>query len=206
MGIGVGGIFPGRLGGKDVQSLRTCVSRGNRLHGVRPHFWVPFGLSRLYVWSGSNRWELHCKRGHGIFAVTRLSRDAIALGLGFCPERNRWPKMKKKTAQKEMGDARHLAPLESDRFHDLLPLVEHMSVRKYDDGDLREPGWVTIKTQGAAWLVQIKDPDSCCSFTAVGETLDKALHTAALLLSADDAPWEPDTWLVQAKARKGKKK
>lgn len=113
--------------------------------------------------------------------------------------------MKKRTAKKEMGDASHLAPIESDRFHDLLSLVEHMSVRRYDDGDPREPGWITIKTQGSAWIVQVKDPDACCSFSAVGETLDKALATAALLLSTDEAPWEPDTWLAQSAARKKKK-
>jgi hypothetical protein len=114
--------------------------------------------------------------------------------------------MRKRQAKSVMGDANHLAPMESSRFTDLLSLVEHMAVKKYDDGDPRETGWITIKTQGAAWAVQVKDPDACCSFTAVGETLDKALETAALLLSCDEAPWEPDSWLAAAASRRAKKK
>jgi hypothetical protein len=100
---------------------------------------------------------------------------------------------------------KHLAAVESEVFRDLMPLVEHCSHREYDDGSAREVGWITIKTTGAAWVVQVKDPDSASSFSAVGDTLDKALQTAALLLSCDEAPWEPDTWLAQARAKKLKK-
>lgn len=113
--------------------------------------------------------------------------------------------MKKKVSKAAMGDAKHLAPVETALFKDMMSLIEHCCVRKYDDGDAREPGWITIKTQGAAWVVQIKDPDACCSFSAVGETLDKALETAALMLSCEEAPWEPDSWLTAAAAKKRKK-
>lgn len=110
--------------------------------------------------------------------------------------------MKKKLGKLQAADVKHLAALESDIFKGLLPLIEHCCVRQYDDGDPREPGWFTVKTQGAAWVIQVKDPDSCCSFTSVAETLDKALETAALLLSCDEAPWELDRFLSQ----NGKKK
>jgi len=98
----------------------------------------------------------------------------------------------------------HLAPMESDILSGLLPLVEHCAARQYDDGTPREPGWLTIKTTGAAWVVQVKDPDSACSFTAVAATLDKALETAAMLLGSDDAPWEPDRWLLESQKKKKK--
>lgn len=114
------------------------------------------------------------------------------------------PSMKRRCAAGAPGGGKHLAPMESEYFSQLLALVEHCAVRRYDDDELREPGWFTIKTQGAAWVVQVKDPDSCCSFSAVGATLDKALETAVLLLACDEAPWEPDTFLAQAKARKKK--
>jgi hypothetical protein len=113
------------------------------------------------------------------------------------------PSMKKKSTKVAEGEGTHLAPIETEYLSKLLPLVEHCCCRKYDDGDPREPGWLTVKTSGSAWIVQVKDPDSGCSFQAVGETLDKALESAALLLSCDEAPWEPDQWL---KARKGQKK
>lgn len=113
--------------------------------------------------------------------------------------------MKKKTSKAAENEGLHLAPLETEFFRDLMSLVEHCATRKYEDGDPRETGWITVKTQGAAWCVQVKDPDSAMSFTAVGSTLDKALETAALLLACDEAPWEPDTWLAQKKRPRGKK-
>jgi len=112
--------------------------------------------------------------------------------------------MKKKATKTGEQNAKHLAALESTLFADLLPLIEHCAVTQYDDGDPRQPGWFTIKVQGAAWLVQVKDPDAAVSFQTIGDTLDKALGTAALMLACDEAPWEPDPWLA-AKKKTGKK-
>lgn len=113
--------------------------------------------------------------------------------------------MKKKSTKTGEQNAKHLAALESTVFADLLPLVEHMAVTQYDDGDPRVTGWITIKVQGAAWIVQVKDPDAAVGFTAIADTLDKALSTAALMLACDEAPWEPDPWLANKK-QAGKKK
>jgi len=112
--------------------------------------------------------------------------------------------MKKRTAKAEVSDAKHRAPVETEFFGELMALVEHCCVTKYDDGDPREPGWLTIKAQGSAWIVQVKDPDSAMSFSAVGATLDKALETANLLLGCDEAPWESDAWLASRKRPKKK--
>jgi hypothetical protein len=100
----------------------------------------------------------------------------------------------------------HLAAVETVLFSQHLALVEHCALRQYDDGSPREPGWITVKTTGAAWVVQVKDPDSRKSFTAVADTLDKALDTASLLLACDDAPWEHDAWLEKAYVEKSRKK
>jgi hypothetical protein len=112
--------------------------------------------------------------------------------------------MKKRQPLTGKDGAKHLAAMESNLFGQMMPLVEHMALRQYDDGEARETGWLTIKTQGAAWCVQVKDPDGACSFTAVAESLDKALETACLLLACDEAPWEPDAFLAASKARKKK--
>jgi len=129
-------------------------------------------------------------------------QDVLAAGAD-----RRWEKpVMKKRGVKPLGEAtKHLAPMETEILKDHMPLVEHMAVRQYDDGEAREPGWITIKTQGAAWCVQVKDPDGACSFTAVGKTLDDALETATLLLGCDEAPWEPDQWLAASQSRKKKK-
>jgi len=110
--------------------------------------------------------------------------------------------MKKKLGKLEAKEVKHLAALESEVFRGLLPLIEHCCVRLYEDGDPREPGYFTVKTSGAAWVVQVKDVDACVSFSAVADSLDKALETAALLLSCEDAPWEHDRFLADAKKRK----
>jgi len=112
--------------------------------------------------------------------------------------------MKKKNVAKSVDGVKHLAPVETEIFKGLFPLVEHCCLRQYEDGDPREPGYLTIRTQGAAWSVQVKDADACVSFSAVAETLDKALETAALLLSCDEAPWELDKWLADAAKRRKK--
>lgn len=116
-----------------------------------------------------------------------------------------WPDMKKKSNKGGGDEAAHLAPVETEYFGQLMALVEHCACRKYEDGDSRETGWFTVKTVGAAWQVQVKDPDSGMSFTATGGTLDKALETAVLLLACDEAPWETDKWLKGRKAQKKEK-
>lgn len=109
----------------------------------------------------------------------------------------------KKKAQKEGGECHPaLASAESKLFCELQQLVEHCCARSYDDGDPREPGWFTVKTVGAAWVCQVKDPDSKMSFQVVGATLDAVLQDVCLLLSCEEAPWEHDPWLEN---RGGKK-
>jgi len=102
------------------------------------------------------------------------------------------------------GGAQHLAAAESNVFHKLSKLVEHCCVTRYDDGEPRKPGWFTVKTMGSAWVVQVKEPDTGLSMQCTAQTLDDALALADLMLSSDEAPWEPDAFLRAANA-KGKK-
>lgn len=116
-------------------------------------------------------------------------------------------KVKKKTVGSVSSDgsaAKHLAPIESTVFTRLFNLVAHCCVTRYDDGDPRRPGWFTTKTAGSAWVVQVKDPDGCCSMSAIGNTLDDALALADLLLGSEEAPWEPDPFLKKMGAEKKK--
>lgn len=113
--------------------------------------------------------------------------------------------MKKKRKAAETSDAQHLASVESVLFGRLHSLVAHCGVTKYDDGDTRKPGWWVVKTMGSAWVVEVKDPDTCCRLVVVQQTLDEALTLAALLLESEEAPWEPDPWLQQSAARARKK-
>jgi hypothetical protein len=111
--------------------------------------------------------------------------------------------MKKKTASSagtSKDGPRHLAAIESVVMGKLQGLVSHCCVTRYDDGDPRKPGWFTIKTMGSAWVVQVKDPDSAMSLSATGQTLDDALALADILLTSEEAPWEPDPFLKRQAA------
>lgn len=113
---------------------------------------------------------------------------------------------KKSVGATQAGSDRpcHLAAMESDILSKLPELVKHAAITKYDDGEPRKTGWWTVKTMGSAWVVQVKDPDSGASFTATSNTLDDALALADLLLSSEEAPWEPDPFLKRLES--GKKK
>lgn len=97
----------------------------------------------------------------------------------------------------EDGRAVHSAALESVLLSKLHQLIAHCAVTRYDDGTPRRTGWWTVKTIGSLWVVQLKDPDAGASLPCTGATVDDALVLADLLLSAPDAPWEPDPFLTQ---------
>lgn len=91
--------------------------------------------------------------------------------------------------------AEHLAAMECNTLAGLQGLVKHCAVTKYEDGTPRMPGWWTVQTRGAAWQVVVKDPDSGCKLVATGNSLDDALVLAEMLLTSEEAPWEPDPYL-----------
>lgn len=113
--------------------------------------------------------------------------------------------MKKKNGASQDAQGSHMAPVETEVLKEHMALVEHCTVTKYDDGDPRQPGWFTLRTQGRSWIIDVKDPDSATSFRVVATTLDEALETVQELLSSDQAPWEPDRYLKQQAPKKSKK-
>jgi len=172
------------------------------LHRVRPRRFLPRSRCTFKVGLGQVVYHLTSEWWVGIHlsAITfRMGHPRAATGDRIRVER---PNVKKKAAAAAAGDgARHLASVETEMFKDHMPLVEHMAMVRYDDGDPRQAGWVMLKTLGAAWIVAIKDPDSGNSFQFVAETLDKAIDGATLLLACDDAPWQPDAYLKAGKRK-----
>lgn len=114
--------------------------------------------------------------------------------------------MKRRKAVAGAGDAMNLAAVESNVFSKLHGLVAHCADIKYDDGQPRQPGWITLKTMGSAWVVECKDPDTTAVLRVVQATLDDALALASVLLESEEAPWEQDKWLQQQKATNARKK
>jgi len=175
-----------------------------RLHGARPCRWLPRGVLSFYIQRRNLIFTLTSRPWLGIAVTACLENGNASLPSEKPQWEWRFPEMKKKATAPEDDKRRHLAALESNILADLLPLVEHMAVTRYDDGDARLTGWVTIKTQGAAWVVQVKDPDSGNSFTVVDASLDKALEATSLMLACGEAPWSPDAFLKQQGAKKKK--
>lgn len=115
--------------------------------------------------------------------------------------------MKKRTgsAASSPGDGpSHLAPLLTKNLEKLPNLVLHCCVTKYDDGDPRVPGWLSVRTQGSAWVVTLKDPDTATQMQCLGNTLDDALALADLMAGSEDAPWEIDQWAKRMGAKKSR--
>ncbi len=176
-----------------------------RLHPSRPWRKVRKGTTMYDVICKGRWFRLTHRTWKGYCITGHYAKGAHPL-LGHCPiSVMEFAGMGIKKRETKAKDLKHLAALETTLFSDRLSLVEHCALLQYEDATPRVPGWITIKTQGAAWVVQVKDPDSLSSFSAVAESLDKALDTAALLLACDDAPWEADRWLADAASRQKKK-
>jgi len=176
--------------------------RGNRWVRKRPCRWQPKGNFTFWVLTKDVRFAICGKPFKGMCKVAAWSRPDGSRGR---PELllRRWgyPDMKR-VKKEDRVSVKHLAPMETELFKEQLPLVEHTAMLQYEDGTSRQPGWFTIRTSGAAWVITVKDPDSASSFSVVAKTLDEAVGTASLLLACEEAPWEPDAWLA-AQRRKG---
>jgi len=176
-------------------------SSGHRLHGKKPCRWLPNETCTFQVYTGRTVFTLTSQRWVGIWVAARVGRGSTVDTPTGKLARYRRPVVKRKDAVVGKDGAKNLACLDLGPLENLRPLFEHCAVIQYDDLSPRETGWVTIKTMGAAWVVQVKDPDSGNSFQAVAETPLKALETAVLLLSCDEAPWASDPFL---KRKRGK--
>lgn len=84
-------------------------------------------------------------------------------------------------------------------------LVEHLSVRAYDDGGQRQTGRLIVDVVGSMWRCIAKDADSGMQLVVYMPSLDDALLSLELLLGADEAPWEPDPYAKPKASPRSKK-
>lgn len=165
--------------------------RGNRWVGKRAAKWLPMGSGMFEVLTGDRRFVMSFKPFRGVFAFEVYTKTwGLGAPDGTLLEQRRRPDVKKVTLAKR-SSVKHLAALESHFFRDLQPIVDHLGRLTYDDDSPRQPGYLGVWTQGSAWVARITDKDADATLTAEGRTLDEALGVLAMLLGADDAPWEP---------------
>lgn len=184
---------------------RWCVSERVRTRWSRKCRWMPQRTLCLTVRRGCiavECWYMH-RRGLYPSRLRRLDQPSSP----WVVFRMVCEAMRKRTSTPAPapGDGpKHLAPLMTKGMASFPNLVMHCAVTRYDDGDPRQPGWFTVRTQGSAWVIILKDPDSATQMQCLGNTLDDAMALAELMVGADDAPWELDQWAKRQGQRKGK--
>lgn len=181
---------------------RKLLTRTRRRASTRPSQWLPrrivwfdLLLTKVVVRVQHTPFRGYCIRSVFPRGGSQLDRLFVLPPPEFSVKRI---ELRKQASQ---GGASHLAAVETDVLGRLPNIVAHCAVTRYEDGSSRAPGWVMLKTQGAAWIVTVKDPDSCCSLRATANALDDALALADLLLGTEDAPWEADAFLQQGKKK-----
>lgn len=172
---------------------------------ARPRQWSSKEWRGLILPFGRLDLHLAVKRGWGV-TVWAILKEGYSI-----PQ---WPTaewygdlevVKKRQSKKAGETVSHLAPMESNVLAKCHALVAHCAATQFDDATPRKPGWFTVSTIGSAWKVEVKDPETCCRLTVIQQTLDDALALAAVLLEAEDAPWEPDPWLAKSQGAMKKK-
>lgn len=184
--------------GKVLLRLPGMPSRSRR-RGSLGKAWKPFVMV-----VGGLKLDIVARRGWGysLFAFHRPDGGTV-LPWGECS----WEEMKVKKKKKPEGGASthtHLAALETVLLGGHHSIVKHCAVTRYDDGDPRQPGWITLKTLGGVWQIEAKDPDTCQFLRVQQPSLDDAITLLALLLDSDEAPWEHDPWAARQKSTKKK--
>lgn len=153
------------------------------------------------------RLDLHlaAKRGWG---VTLWATSKEGVSIPFWPEATWYGDLdmvKRRKAPEVGGQHKHLAPMESNVLAKCHALIAHCAATQFDDGTPRKPGWFTVRTRGAAWEIEIKDPETCSRLVVIQQSLDDALALATVLLDSEEAPWEADPWLAKAAGAAKKK-
>jgi len=180
----------------------TIVYRPGRAAAKRPCRWLPRRGAEFFVRTAHDTRGLTARPFVGM-CLTALWYHARGTRAGRSPDVQwRFPDVKKPNMGKGASDARHLAAMETALFAQHLPVLEHMAVVRYDDGDARQPGWIRLGTLGSAWTMDVKDPQSEMAFRLVDQSVDTLWNTAALLLGCEEAPWVRDPYL----APKGRQK
>lgn len=182
----------------------VCLRPWHRVR-TRPRCWLGKGEKRWCLLVNPLLLRMVHVPWHGTFL-------SVVEYTGTCPLTPRilrsfhWETfMKRRSAVTKQEAPKHLAAVETNLLADCLPLVEHCTMTRWDDGEPRQPGWLQIRTLGNDWVVTAKEPDQGLMLQVRAENLDDALFALAAHLGSPDAPWQEDPYAAAPK-NKGKKK
>lgn len=180
-----------------------CVCRASGVLPVKPRQWAGKGLGKLHVRFGDRVLVFAYLFPHGFVPVELQAVKAFNVTTVCSFTWRPLPMKRVKSITHEGGKApAHLANPESKLLLRFPHLLAFLSATAYDDAAPRRPGWVTVKTEGASWKIQAKDPDSGMQLQVTAQSLDDAITGLNLLLGSEDAPWEVDPWARERKAKK----
>lgn len=166
------------------------IGGGGHWSGHRPRAWRPMGTGSFLVLTGSGTFVMRFLPFRGIGRAAWFP-ERCSPGTSLGGPGATWGRTDvKKVKFSDRSSVKHLAALESNAFSSMLPIVEALAVLVYEDGSPRAPGYLGLWSQGATWFARITDKDAGAQLTCEGRTIDEALGTLALLLTAEDAPWE----------------
>lgn len=185
----------------------VLLQRRNSLSPAKPSQWVGGATDRRwFVYHEGYFWRLTWRPNCGMHRDRVSMPDGRTIKLSDPVTSKRVAMRRVQLGSPDPGGVKHLAAVESTAFSSFMRLVFHCAALQYEDGTPRRPGWFTIKTMGASWVIEVKDPDGCARLVVVERTLDDALVLAQVLLESDQPPWERDQWLEQQAAKERRKK
>lgn len=97
------------------------------------------------------------------------------------------------------------ASMELAKLTKLKPLVHHLALLQYHDGQPRKPGRITIEVRGQMYSALLTDPDALASLRVSAATFEDLLGSVCLLLEQEEAPWEHAAWLQEPQKPRRKK-
>lgn len=180
--------------------IRKGTTARRRRRGSLGKNWMRFAIAGQGFTIG-----LAAKRGTGYIAWTLTTSQKHVRLWGDTGTYQEVLSMKRKRAVTEEAGGVSAASVATAMLGKHQGLIEHMAVRRYDDGTPRTPGRVMIETVGSMWKMTLKDPDTRQQLFVLAATIDDAITMAGLLCEAEDAPWEPDPWARDVGPKKSRK-
>jgi hypothetical protein len=171
----------------------------------KPARWLGRRWTWRYLMLGRVGWEVVSKAGWG-HTVTVLNVEGVRVPLfNLSYVGDLYQMIKRKVVGGGDGESKASADGTSKLFLRFPAILAHCTLTRYEDGTPREPGWITLRTEGQMWRCDVKDPDTASRLTVRQTTLDDLLSAVNVLLGDAETKWEPDQWLKQNKP-KGKRK
>jgi len=179
---------------------------GTRCMPTRVRRWLPKREAWYYLMSEGVRYTLFWKPCFGVQCTARTVRGLGGVMRTYKYHYERDWAMKKLKVQSNGGVVPIGVTSTSVLLGKLPKLREHLTCTTYDDGTIRLPGYMWIKTTITQWVITVFEPDACARMDVRGSTLDDVLMLTEKLLGAEDAPWEVDSYLQEKAAKRTKKK